>query len=165
MLRVPIVAIFPTTAPLFFAAGGVTIDFDRSVLLQMALFVILMMILSPLLFRPLLKLIEEREKRTEGAREDAREMQAMAAELLGRYEDELSRVQDVATVEREKLRTETLRLEGKILEEARVATTKLIEDGRRHVEVETQRLRALLEQQSQQVSREIAVRVLGREVD
>lgn len=164
-LRVHIVAILPTTAPQLFAAGGVNIDFDKSALIQMVLFVVLMLILSPLLFRPLLRLFEERENRTEGAREEARAMQQMAADLLGRYEGELSRVQQVAAAEREKLRGETLRLEGKILEEARVATVKIVDEGRSHLAVETQRLRAALEQQGNQISREIAVRVLGREVE
>lgn len=160
-----IVAILSPTAPFLFAAGGVNIDFDRTFLVQMVLFVMLMLVLSPLLFRPLLRLFEERENRTEGAREDAREMQQMAAELLTRYEDELGRVQQVAAVEREKLRTETLHLEAKILEEARRATTTIVEEGRKHVEVEVVRMRAALEQQTNQISRQIAQRVLGREVD
>jgi F-type H+-transporting ATPase subunit b len=147
------------------ASGGVAIDFDRTVLVQMVLFVALMLVLSPVLFRPLMRLFEERENRTEGTRDEAREMQSMAAELLARYEDELSRVQEVAAAEREKLRNETLRLEAKILEEAKAATTAIVENGRKHLEVEVSRIRASLEQQTNQISQQIAHRVLGREVD
>jgi len=163
-LRVHIVAILPPTAPFIFASGGVNIDFDRTVFVQMGLFVLLMLVLAPVLFRPLLRLFEERENRTEGAREEARAMQEKAATLLARYEDELGRVQQVALAEREKLRTETLRLEAKILEEARVATTKIVDDGRKRVESEMSRMKAELEQQSTVITREIALRVLGREV-
>jgi F-type H+-transporting ATPase subunit b len=164
-LRVQIVAILPPTASFLIASGGVAIDFDRTVLVQMVLFVFLMLVLSPLLFRPLMRLFEERENRTEGTRDDAREMQQMAAEMLTRYEDELSRVQQVAATEREKLRTETLNLEAKILEEARAATTTIVENGRKHVEVDVARIREALEQQTNQISQQIARRVLGREVD
>jgi F-type H+-transporting ATPase subunit b len=162
---VPIVAILPPNALTFFASGGVSIDFDRTVLVQMVLFVFLMLVLAPLLFRPLLRLFEERENRTEGAREEARTMQDMAADLLARYEEELGRVQEVASAEREKLRAETLRLEAKILDEARLATSNIVEEGRRRVSTEIGRMRSALDAQSSQISREIAVRVLGREVD
>jgi F-type H+-transporting ATPase subunit b len=164
-LRVQIVAILSPTSPLIIASGGVAIDFDRTVLVQMVLFVALMLVLSPVLFRPLLRLFEERENRTEGTRDEAREMQSLAADLLSRYEDELSRVQEVAAAEREKLRNETLRLEAKILEEARAATTAIVENGRKHLEVEVARIRASLAQQTNQISQQIAQRVLGREVD
>lgn len=159
-----IVAILPTANSFVLASGGVTIDFDRTVFVQMGLFVLLMLVLGPLLFRPLLRLFEEREKRTEGARDEARAMQEKAASLLTRYEEELSRVQKVAAAEREKLRTETLRLEAKILEEARVATTKIVDEGRLRLDLELSRMRVELERQSSDITQEIALRVLGREV-
>lgn len=157
-------AIFQTTHSLMFASGGVSIDFDRTVIVQMLLFVTLMLVLAPTLFVPLLRLFEERERRTEGARGEARQMQEKAVELLARYEDELGRVQQVAASEREKLRTETLRLEAKILEEARVATVAIVEEGRQRLQGEAAKIRAELKGKSQQISSEIAKSVLGREV-
>ena len=99
----------------FLAAGGVEMDFDRTMLVQMALFVLLIAVLSPLLFKPVLRLFEERERRTEGARSDARQMQDKAENLLVRYQAKLEDVKRVATQERERLRTETLQLESRIL--------------------------------------------------
>lgn len=162
-LRVYTDAMTQTTS-FMLASGGVSIDFDRTVLLQMALFVLLMLILAPTLFGPLMRLFEEREKRTEGARAEAREMQERAGDLLMRYQAELSRVQHVATVEREKLRNETLRLEAKILEEARLATSAIVEQGRQHLSAEVAKIRAELDAKGQQISAEIAASVMGREV-
>lgn len=153
----------PTTS-FMLASGGVSIDFDRTVLVQMALFVLLMLVLAPTLFGPLLRLFEERERRTEGARAEAREMQERAGELLLRYQTELGRVQQVAAVERERLRTETMRLEAKILEEAHVATAALVEQGRNRLNVETARIRTELDSKTRQISAEIAKSVMGREV-
>jgi F-type H+-transporting ATPase subunit b len=146
------------------ASGGVSIDFDRTVLAQMVLFVLLILVLAPTLFRPLLRLFEEREKRTEGARAEARAMQEKAAELLSRYENELERVHKVAAAERDKLRTETLKLEAKILEEARLATVAIVEEGRQRLNVEATKIRSELESKSRQIGQEIASSVLGREV-
>ncbi|HEY5961082.1 MAG TPA: ATP synthase F0 subunit B [Polyangiaceae bacterium] len=157
-------AMFQTTHSLFFASGGVSIDFDRSVIAQMVLFIVLMLVLAPTLFQPLLRLFEEREKRTDGARAEARQMQERAVELLSKYEGELGRVQEVAAAEREKLRSETLNLEAKILEEARQATTAIVEEGRHRISVEAAKIRSDLEAKRQQISRDIANGVLGREV-
>src|SRR5688572_28033314 len=59
------------------ASGGsaVPLDIDLTFTLQMLLFAVLIVVLKPLLFDPALKIFEERERRTDGARAEAREMQ------------------------------------------------------------------------------------------
>jgi F-type H+-transporting ATPase subunit b len=157
-------AISQTTLSFMLASGGVSIDFDRTVIAQMLLFSMLILVLAPTLFRPLLRLFEEREKRTDGARAEARQMQEKAVDLLARYEDQLGRVQQAVAAEREKLRNETLRLEAKILDEARQATTAIVEQGRQDLNREAAKIRAELQVKNRQISREIATSVLGREV-
>ncbi|MDX2053124.1 MAG: H(+)-transporting ATPase [Polyangiaceae bacterium] len=146
-------------------AGGVTVDFDRTVLVQMVLFTLLLLVLEPLLFRPMLKVFALREAKTEGARDEARELQERAGELLRKYESELLRVNQVATEERERLRAETTKLEAQILEEGRQSTAKLIEEGRARVRQEIDRIQFDLGRQTEQISRQVAAQVLGREVN
>ena len=146
------------------ASGGVTLDFDYTVVFQMGIFVLLMFLLEPLLFQPVLRIFALREERTEGARAQARELEEQAGELLKRYEKELERVHRVAAAEREKLRQETAALEAKILEEAREATTKILDDGRRRIETEVNRIRFDLGRESEQISRSIVQKTLGGEV-
>ncbi len=155
----------PSVSSTWFAAGGVSIDFDKTLLAQALLFVVLIMVLSPLVFRPLLALFEERERRTEGTRAEAREMQRRAADLLTRYERELESKQRVAAVERERIRVETLRLEARILEEGRKATAQVVDQGREQISRETAQIRAALDTQLAELSRQVARRALGREVD
>jgi F-type H+-transporting ATPase subunit b len=128
------------------------------------LFALLVVILKPLLFDPVLKVFDEREKRTEGARAEARAMQEKAGTLLRKYERELEKVNQVAAEERDRLRTETIRLEGEILREARSVATKIVEDGRGRIHTEVSKIRFDLGRQSEQVARDIATRVLGRDV-
>jgi F-type H+-transporting ATPase subunit b len=145
-------------------SGGVDIDIDLTFVLMMVVFAGLVVVLKPLLFDPVLRVFEEREKRTEGAKADARTMQEKAGELLRRYERELERVNQVAAGERERVRTETSKLEAKILEEARAAAAKISDEGRRKMEGEVSKIRFELGRQSEQLSREMAARVLGRGV-
>jgi len=146
-------------------AGGVPLDFDRTVLLQIVVFTVLIVVLKPLLFDPVLKVFALREERTEGARATARELQEKAGELLQRYEKELERVQQVAADERELLRSETSKLEAEILREAREATTRIVEDGRRKIEAEVNSIRVAVGVESEKVAQMIVERVVGQGVN
>lgn len=146
------------------ASGGVNIDFDKSFVAQMVIFALLVVVLKPLLFDPVLAIFEQREQRTEGAKAEAREMQEEAGALLRKYERELQRVNQVAAEERDRLRTETSRLEAEILHEAREVTTRVVDEGRRKIETEVNAIRFDLGRQSERIARELAARVLGREV-
>jgi F-type H+-transporting ATPase subunit b len=144
------------------AGGGVPLDFDRSVLLQIVVFTVLILVLKPLLFDPVLKVFALREERTEGARAKARELQEKAGELLRRYEKELERLQQVAAEERELLRTETSKLEAEILREARDVTSRIVEDGRRKIESEVNSIRVAVGMESEKVAQMIVERVIGQ---
>jgi F-type H+-transporting ATPase subunit b len=143
-------------------AGGVPLDFDRTVLVQIIVFTFLILVLKPLLFDPVLKVFSLREERTEGARATARELQEKAGELLQKYEKELERVHQVAAEERELLRSETAKLEAEILNEARHVTTQLVEDGRRKIETEVNSIRFDLGKESERVAQMIVDRVSGQ---
>lgn len=145
-------------------SGGISIDFDKTFVLQMCIFVVLILVLKPLLFDPVLKVFEEREKRTDGARAEARKMQEEAGQLLRRYEAELEKIHRVAAEERDRLRAETTKLEAEILREARAVSTRVVEDGRKKIEAEIGAIRLDLGRQTEQIASAVATRVLGREV-
>lgn len=143
---------------------SVTVDFDRSVLFQAALFGILVILLKPLLFEPMLKVFAMRESRTDGARAEAREMQEKAAELLSSYEKELSSARARAGEERESLRRETAGLEAKILEEGVKAQAEIVEASRKQMAEERAQFEAALKSKTQAFGAQIGSAVLGREV-
>lgn len=146
------------------ASGAVTLDLDLSFLLQMVAFAVIVVALKPLLFEPLMKVFEERELRTDGAKLLARKMDERAGEMLRRYESELEKVRAAAAEEREKLRAETTQLEQRILAEARAETAKILDAGRARIAAEAKVTREELSARSEELSRDIAGAVLGREV-
>jgi F-type H+-transporting ATPase subunit b len=145
-------------------AAAISVDFDLTFLAQFVLFATFIVVLRPLLFDPLLKVFEEREKRTEGAKLEAREMDAKAGDLLTRYEAELEKVRREASIERDKLRDETKALEAKIMAEARAESARILETGKARITAEVELLRKELREGQPQLAAEIASRVLGREV-
>jgi F-type H+-transporting ATPase subunit b len=148
------------------ASGGsaVPLDIDLTFTLQMLLFVVLIVVLKPLLFDPALRIFEERERRTDGARAEAREMQKRAGELLQKYELELANVGRAAAEERDKMRAETTRLENEIINQARDATAKILAEGRAEIAAQVAKIRMDLGRESERLAHQLAARALGREV-
>jgi F-type H+-transporting ATPase subunit b len=147
------------------SGSPIELDFNNIVVFQIVIFVALILILKPLLFDPMLKVFALREERTEGARDAARELDEQAGELLTRYEAELTRVNQAAAEERDRLRAETVKLEAQILNEARGAAAKIVEEGRRKIDTEVNAIRFELGKQSERLASDIATRVLGRETN
>jgi F-type H+-transporting ATPase subunit b len=151
--------------PLLAMSSPIELDFNHTVVFQIFIFVFLIAVLKPLLFDPMLKIFALREERTEGARTTARELEEQAGELLLRYEGELRRVNQAAAEERDRLRIETSKLEAQILNEARAAAAKIVDEGRRRIETEVNAIKFDLGKQSERLAGDIATRVLGREAN
>jgi F-type H+-transporting ATPase subunit b len=149
---------------LFAAGADVNVDFDLSVVAQIALFALFITVLKPVLFDPLLRLFEERERRTDGARAEARKMDEKAAELLARFEAEIELVRREAAAERDKLRAETRELEARVLDEAKRDAARILKQGRERIQSEVQSLKKELDSSRPQLASEIAGKLLGREV-
>lgn len=150
-------------SPVLALAGGVALDLDNTVVFQVGIFLVLMLILEPLLFNPVLRIFALREERTEGERARARTLEEDAGELLERYEREVARVNQVASEERDRARAETAKLETEILDEARRSVSKIVEEGRSRIDQEVQKMRFELGRESERLAQDVAGRVLGRE--
>ncbi|RYG69677.1 hypothetical protein EON77_14505, partial [bacterium] len=112
------------------ARGAVELDLDLTVVLQMALFIVLMLVLKPVLFDPMLKLFEEREKRIDGAKLEARRIDQESTGALNKYESAMAKARGEAALERDKLRAEGTKLETEILAKVRLESTKVLEESR-----------------------------------
>src|SRR5258708_10073547 len=127
------------------APQAITVALDLTFVVQVVLFVGLMLVLKPLLFDPMLKLFEEREKRIDGAKVQARKIDEKSATALDRYESEMARARSAANVERDKIRAEGLAREHEILARVRAETAKALHHGKQAAHAEAERGRANLE--------------------
>ncbi len=127
-------------------------------------FLLLMAYLNAVVFRPILRLLEEREKRTHGALEEARALEAEAARALAAYEEKISAARDLAAVDRALARKATLDREREILEAARAEAAARVAQIEREVAAAAERARAGLAAQAGDFARVIAEKVLGRSV-
>jgi len=144
--------------------GGVNVDLDASLVVQIGLFLLLLVILKPLLFDPLLKLFEEREKRIEGTRREASKEDERSAKALAKYEGILSKARESGGLERDQIRAEGTKKEAEILARVRAQAAATIDEGRKALAGDAKTARAALETESTVLGSTIASRVLGREV-
>lgn len=151
-------------ASLGVAPQAITVDVDLTFVVQTVLFIALTLILKPVLFDPMLKLFEEREKRIDGAKIQARKIDEKSATALAEYEAQMAKARATAGTERDKIRSEALKQEQEILGAVRASAAKVLDDGKRAAHAEAQKARAALKTEATAMARELASRVLGREV-
>ncbi|MBS2019668.1 MAG: H(+)-transporting ATPase [Deltaproteobacteria bacterium] len=146
------------------AEGAVTIDLDSTLFVQLGLFLVLLFVLKPTLFDPMLKLFEEREKRIDGTRLKASKEDEKSAKALAKYEAIVGKGREAGASERDALRQTAMKQEAELMARVRSETASTLERGRAEIAKETQATRAQLQGEARTLGRDIASRVLGREV-
>lgn len=143
---------------------AITVDFDATFLVQLVLFVGLTLVLKPLLFDPVLRLFEEREKLIDGAKVQARHIDEKSGAALATYEAEMAKARAAGNAERERVRAEGLKREQEILARVRASTARVLDEGKRNARAEADRARAELKAQAKGLAEQLAESVLGRKV-
>lgn len=160
------VAIFHVTSERLssVAGGGLNLDFDASLFVQVGFILVLWLVLKPVLFDPLLRLFEEREKRIEGNIKKARDIDGESTEAKAKYDDAMTKARAEGTAERDMLRGEGLRKENELIGQVRGETQKRMDEARAKTQAEVAAVRAQLGTHAQTIAKDLASRVLGREV-
>ncbi len=125
-------------------------------------FVVVTLIVNPLIFRPLMKVMDDRAERIDGARRRADQVQQQAEEALGRYEESIRAAHDEATGERRRrmdaAREELVRLTNLAKEEAHREVTR----AREELSTSADEARESLREAAGDLAALAAERILGR---
>ena len=140
------------------------IDIDLTVVLQFALFLIMFVIGNNFLFQPYLKLRERRKEGIEGARAEAERMSASADAQLAEYEKQLARARTRANEEGRKVRTEAAANEKSVTDASRAEAQKAMDEATARMRAETDAARLQLMPQANALARQMASKLLGREI-
>jgi F-type H+-transporting ATPase subunit b len=140
------------------------IELNFTVIFQLAILLILMVALSKILFNPFLRVLQERRDWVEGAEKKARELQQRTEELWERYRDSMSAAQAQGAAIRDEIRKEGLSKETEILQKAMEEANRFLEGMKAKIQEEGQAARAGLRLQAQNLSREMAEKMLGRSI-
>lgn len=140
------------------------INIDITLLLNLGLWVLLFVFLRATFWGPLMALIESREEGTEGARHDAADLDAETKRLRAELESKTKEARTVAARHREELVAEGQRQEAELLSRVRNEVSTQVEQQRAEIASQRAKTRDDLLATVPVMAREIAAKVLRREV-
>lgn len=140
------------------------IALDFSVVYQIIFFLVLWFILSRVLFRPYLKLLEEREGKTAGAQNETVELEREGARLKAQYDERIAQARATAAAAKESILQEARQQGEQVLGRARQEATATLEQARQEVASQMARERQLAAAEIATVARQMATKILGREI-
>ena len=143
---------------------GSIIDLDGTIWIQLGLFGIAFLLFRPLIFRPMIALFEARENAIEGSKLEALRLQDEAAAESEEFDEEMRRLRLQAGEERDRLRAEGKRLERTLLDRVREETDKQLSDADERLSSEAAKLRSDIQVSVPALARQIASKLLDREV-
>lgn len=148
------------------AAGGEhpLIDVDGTLWIQLGLFLLMGLVVTNWLFKPYLRMREEREKGIDGARKEAETMTSEADSRLADYESKLAAARSRAYDEQRKLRAEATAYQAEVTDKARAEANKAIEESRAKVREQVEAARAELMPQAETLAGQMTAKLLGRKV-
>jgi F-type H+-transporting ATPase subunit b len=140
------------------------ISLDFSVFYQVVIFLVLWLILSRVLFRPYVAVLEERERATSGAQEDTEALEHEGARLKAQYEEQLARAQAAAAAAKETILQEARRQRENIMSQAREQATASLEKARAEIRAQVEKDRQRATADIGDLARDMVSKILDRRV-
>jgi F-type H+-transporting ATPase subunit b len=145
-------------------SGGSVIDLDGTVFVQLVIFAIAFFLLRALVFKPVMAVFDAREQAIDGEKANARKMEEDAVAKRDQFEVEIRKVRERANEEREKMRAEGQKVAREAAEKAREQSEKLLAESRQKLDAESARVRGEVKAVIPNLARQIAGKLLEREV-
>jgi F-type H+-transporting ATPase subunit b len=138
------------------------INLDIAFVVQLVNFLLLMLVLNFLLYKPIRKVLADRDAEVSGAKARAAEVDKEVQEKMALYEAKLREVKVQAGEERILLKKEAMEEEAALLEKARKEAAEEFTAIKGRVTKEAADAREMLRNQARSLSLEICEKVLGR---
>jgi F-type H+-transporting ATPase subunit b len=150
--------------PLGFAENSIQLVPDGTLLLHVLIILVMVYVLNATLYKPINRILAEREKRTSGRLSEAEEILRKVSEKLSEYERTLRRARGEAYAFAEHERTGALQDRQAKLIEMRQQLANSIAKEKETIQRQAEEARGLLDNESHRLAREIGARVLSRPI-
>jgi len=140
------------------------IQVNFTLLVQLANFLILLVILNYLLFKPVLRVLDERERLVNESAELKDKLGQLTSEKIEEYESKLLAAKQEAMGIRAAERADAMTSFRKAVQEARVEGERNLEKSRQEITLEAEKSRETLLAEAQGLAVSIAARLVGRKL-
>lgn len=138
------------------------VDIDGTMFVQLGIYLTLVFILGPLLFKPWLEAQARRSEAIEGALTKSRTMRTEADELAQDYDQRLDAAREKAHGVRSTARKQEEAAQADVLAAARDEANKGLSAERERIATETEQAREALGGRVDELATEITTKLLGR---
>ena len=140
------------------------ITINATLLLQILHFIILMFILDRILFRPVLKIMDERRLFINRKRQELEDLKKEIEEMKAKFLKMEEEAKRKASYERAQIREEGIKEAEKILQQSRDKVSLIKQDAEKKIEEELKKVKPLLSEQAKVVAEEIMQKIVGSKV-
>lgn len=134
------------------------------VLLQAGAFYLVVFSLTVFVFRPVLKIVRERDARMTGDREEAKQLVKRAEDRIAEYEQRIYQAKSEAKDIKSQILNTAGQKEREILAAAREESSQAIAKARQKLQEEAKDLMPAMKQEAERIATVMASTVLGRGV-
>jgi F-type H+-transporting ATPase subunit b len=140
------------------------VDINSSLLIQLINFIVLLVALNFILFRPLRAIMRERQQTIGGAFTDAKSAQDKAQSLLEQYNVSLADAKQKSTAAYSALYQQGLDAQRDMITAERAKGGELLDKARAEIVSSSDAARAELKKEAERLSQDISAKLLGRAV-
>ncbi|HRR40663.1 MAG TPA: ATP synthase F0 subunit B [Syntrophales bacterium] len=141
------------------------VSIDYTLFIQIVNFLALIAILHVLLYKPILRIMQERENRLKASEEEVKSLYQTIERKTAEYEEKIRLAKMEAMNQRNEIQKQGALEAQRIIEAAREEISRMTEEFKEKLAKEMEEARKILAAQSRNISFEIAERVLGRTFD
>jgi F-type H+-transporting ATPase subunit b len=140
------------------------IDINSSLLIQLVNFIVLLIVLDVILFKPIRKIMKDREQKISSAFSDAKAAQERMQNLLEQYNGSLAEAKQKATNQYNSLYQQGLDAQRDLIAAERSQGSELLDKARSEITAASAAARDDLRKEAERLSQDISAKLLGRAV-
>ncbi len=140
------------------------VDINSSLLIQLINFIVLLIALNFILFRPVLAIMRERQQTIGGAFSDAKTAQEKMNSLMEQYNVSLADAKTKATAAYNALYQQGLDAQRDMISAERAKATELLDKARGEIAAASSAAKADLKKDAEKLAQDISSKLLGRAV-
>ncbi len=140
------------------------IDINVSLFIQLANFIVLLVVLNVILFKPIGQIMRERQQGISAAFSDARAAQERMQNLLDQYNTSLAEAKQKATTIYNVQYQQGLDAQRDLIAAERTKSSEMLDKARVEIAAAAASARSDLRKEAERLSEEISAKLLGRAV-
>ncbi|MCD6487575.1 MAG: ATP synthase F0 subunit B [Syntrophobacterales bacterium] len=140
------------------------VELNFTVWIQTVNFIVLIFVLNFLLYKPVLKIIEKRNKKIEESDEKVKALNETIEHNMAEYESKIRQAKVEATVQKNEIEEEGAEQGKTIIGKVRDEISEKLGDFKTKLQGETDKARGVLRDQTRTIATEISEKILGRDI-